>query len=283
MYTVLLHGDETMNETQLVRDNVASIGAACDSISTDAGIIQTLIKGGDETSDSGLLMQYIIQNIETIKQQLKLIKRRLPQDITITKCNLSAKTILNLKQTSESLGKAMSVMFITSKQVTTYVTVESEADPSISHDKIWELLSGSCERVYEQDDRGPTQNLRNVLSTTNTDMSQFAQYLLDHEYEIMGLSANTEKPIPPIILRAQFVKKQLEETKTLTATLENREAEIRQLKLAAKIKQNELSEMQIRKDLAEKKLSVLQNDHEINTEKLQRKIDEVTQLLKKYI
>lgn len=281
MFSVLFHGEELMNETQLVRDCVASIGSSCDSITTNSSIIQALIKGGDETSDSGLLMQYIIQNIETTRQQLKLIKRRLPQDQSITKCQLSQNTIQNLKQTSENLGKAMLVMFLSAKQIISLITLEGDANASASHDKIWEILSSSCERVYEQDDRGPTQNIRSVLSTTNIDMSQFAQYLLDHEYEIMAAPESKEKPHPPIILRAQFIKKQLEETKTLTATLENREAEIRQLKLAAKMKQNELSEMQIRKDLAEKKLSVLQNDHEINTEKLQRKIDEITQLLKK--
>lgn len=113
-------------------------------------------------------------------------------------------------------------------------------------------------------------------------MSQLAQYLLDNEYEIMSLQSTAVNAPPPIVQRAQFIKKQLEETKTLTANLENRDAEIKQLKLAAKMKQIELSEMQIRKDLAEKKLSVLQNDHEINTEKLQRKYDETMQLLKKY-
>lgn len=144
-------------------------------------------------------------------------------------------------------------------------------------------MSAAFEKVYEQDDRGPSQNLKTVLSTSNTDTSLLAQFLLDNEYEIMSGQEKTEKKIAPIVLRAQFVKKQLEETKTLTANLENREAEIRQLKLASKMKQSELSEMQIRKDLAEKKLSVLQNDHEINTEKLQRKYDETCQTLKKLV
>lgn len=124
-----------------------------------------------------------------------------------------------------------------------------------------------------------------MLETTNIEIAQLVQYLLDNEYEIMSA---TRKPVAtaPIVLRAQFVKKQLEETKTLTANLENREAEIRQLKLSAKMKQSELSEMQVRKDLAEKKLSVLQNDHEntiANTEKLQRKYEETCQLLKQYV
>jgi dynactin 1 len=76
-----------------------------------------------------------------------------------------------------------------------------------------------------------------VLSITNTDMSQIAQYLLENEYEIMAAPTEKDKPTPPIVMRAQSVKKQLEETKTLTATLENREAEIRQLKLEKKLKQ----------------------------------------------
>lgn len=162
-----------------------------------------------------------------------------------------------------------------------HLSVETEV--SISNERLLELLSSSFEKVYEQDDRGPNQNLKTCLSATNTEMAQLAQYLLDNEYEILSLQSSVGKPTAPIALRAQFIKKQLEETKTLTANLENREAEIKQLKLAAKMKQNELSEMQIRKDLAEKKLSVLQNDHEINTEKLQRKYDETLQLLKKYV
>lgn len=158
----------------------------------------------------------------------------------------------------------------------------SDIDATVSNGKLIDFLSASFERVYEQDDRGPSQNLRSMLETTNIEIAQLAQYLLDNEYEIMS-GIQKVQPTAPIVLRAQHVKRQLEETKTLTANLENREAEIRQLKLSAKMKQSELSEMQVRKDLAEKKLSVLQNDHEVNTDKLQRKYDETCQLLKKCV
>uniref|UniRef100_A0A182S043 Dynactin subunit 1 n=1 Tax=Anopheles funestus TaxID=62324 RepID=A0A182S043_ANOFN len=264
MYVVLLTGEDLVNETQIVRDCTASIGAACDSIANDSNI-------------------YILQNVENIRQQLKLVKRRLPQDVAITKCNLSMNTLRNLKRTAEALNKVMSVLFYATRQCLQLVTVDPETETSVPQDKLWEILSNGCEKVYEQDDLGPSQNVRNVLTAASTDMGQLAQYLLDHEYEIIS-ATNTakpeEKPVAPIILRAQAVKKQLEETKTLTATLENREAEIRQLKLAAKLKQNELSEMQIRKDLAEKKLSVLQQDHETNTTRLQKQYDEVCGKLK---
>lgn len=156
----------------------------------------------------------------------------------------------------------------------------SESDFTITHDKLWDLLSGSCERIYEQEDLGPSQNVKIVLNNSTLTITQLAQYLLDHEYEIQS-SKPPEKHNPPIFSRATNVKKQLEETKTLTATLENREAEIRQLKMAAKLKQNELSEMQIRKDLAEKKLSVLQTELQTNTTKLQKQYEEVCEQLKK--
>lgn len=294
MYSHILSNDlALMNEVQLVRDCVTSIQCACDSINTDSAIIQTLIKPGDETSDIGLLLQYVLQNSDTVRQQLKLIKRRLPQDSNIIKCGLSQKTIATIRQTNDSLGKVMTVMFIASKLSIQNViaavaeTTEDITTAAVPQAKINELLSQACEKVYEQDDRGPSLNLKTALAAGNTDMAQLAQYLVDNEYEIMSVSAsaaaaaNHEKQRAPIVLRAQFIKKQLEETKALTAMVENREGEIKQLKLAAKVKQQELSEMQYRKDLAEKKLSVLQNDHETNTKTLQQKYEETVELLRK--
>jgi dynactin 1 len=283
MYSVLLTNEGLTNETQMVRDCVASITTACDSIETDSAIIRGLIQGGDETSESGLLLQFIITNTENIRQQLKLIKRRLPQDVSVTKCNLSPNTLQNLKQTTDNLSKVLSLLNLTAKHVIAYVTsdaADATSMVSISHTKLWELFAQLSERVYEQDDRGASHNIKNVLSNANTDMSQLAQYLLDHEYEIMSVQP-AEKTQMPIVTRAQIVKKQLEETKMLTAVLENKEAEIRQLKMNAKLKQSELSEMQIRKDLAEKKLSVLQNDLEVNTAKLKKDYDEVVEKLSK--
>lgn len=146
MYLVLLANDNLLNETQFMRDCTAAIGAACDSIMTDSALVQALIKvmnrifitrarmhyiflcvsqfkGGDETSDSGLLMQYVVQTTDSIKQQLKLVKRRLPQDVNIIKCGLSMKTINDLKQTDEQLGKSMAAISIASKLVLSMVTL----------------------------------------------------------------------------------------------------------------------------------------------------------------
>lgn len=287
MNSVLLAGEDLLNETQMIRDCVASLGSACDSILTDASTIRAIIRETTDTSDTILLMQYVIENAESVKQNIKMIKRRLPQDLHVVKCNISTHKIETMRTITSSLSKIMSALHIAAKQAVQTInsSIESDnaAETTIEHSKFWEILSSACERVYEQDDRGPSQNFKAVLAPANTDLAQLAQYLLDNEYEIMS-RANAkaaEKQISPILLRAQIIKKQLEQKNVLAATLENREADIKQLKLAAKMKQSELSEMQIRKDIAEKKLSVLQHDHEITVEKLKKQYEETYDLLKK--
>lgn len=43
IFSVLMASENLMNETQLIRDSTSAIGAACDSICTNATIIQLLI------------------------------------------------------------------------------------------------------------------------------------------------------------------------------------------------------------------------------------------------
>lgn len=125
-----------------------------------------------------------------------------------------------------------------------------------------------------------------ILQSANSEMTQFAQYLLEKEYDIIATANNQAKQkannhTAPILLRAQIIKKQLEQKNVIATTLENREAEIKQMKLAAKMKQEEISEMQIRKGLAEKKLSVLQNEHDSKMSDLEKKYEETFELLRK--
>nr|XP_014088318.2 dynactin subunit 1 [Bactrocera oleae]XP_036216315.1 dynactin subunit 1 [Bactrocera oleae]XP_036216317.1 dynactin subunit 1 [Bactrocera oleae] len=290
MNSVLLAGEDLLNETQMIRDCVAALSSSCESILNDVTIARTIVREGGDTSDSMLLMQYLNEQTEAIKQQVKLIKRRLPQDVHVIKCGISPLKLEAMRQLSHSLTRVMSVMHLATKQgvqlIAASIETDNTAEHTIEHVKFWELLTQACERVYEQDDRGPSQNFKGMLAQANSDLQQMAQYLLDKEYEIMSLAnQKQEKPVSPIISRAQLIKKQLEQKNVLAATLENREADIKQLKLAAKLKQNELSEMQIRKDLAEKKLSVLQGEFEHTVEKWKRQYEEthaqLEQLLKK--
>ena len=154
----------------------------------------------------------MVQNVENIKQHLKLVKRRLPQDISITKCNMSPKTLQSLKLTVDLLNKVMNLVSQTSKHAVQLISLnsasETSSELSVSHEKLFLIWNALSEKIYEQDDRGVSQNIRNVLSSTNTEMAQLAQYLLDHEYEIMSNTTGSEKVQQPIVLRAQIIKKQ---------------------------------------------------------------------------
>lgn len=63
--------------------------------------------------------------------------------------------------------------------------------------------------------------------------------------------------------------------------LEARDADIREARLALREKQEELSEMILRKELAEKRLATQQHDHELNVDKLRRKLEEAQNHLKR--
>ncbi|XP_023176808.2 dynactin subunit 1 isoform X1 [Drosophila hydei] len=269
MNSVLLAGEQLLNETQMIRDCVASLGAACESILNDTAIAKVIIQEAGATSDSMLLIQFLNEHMESIKQQVKLIKRRLPNDQHVIKCGLSPHKMDAMRALAQNISRIMSAMHLATKQALAAIVANIESDNAAEHtlpqDKYWSLLSSACERIYEQDDRGPTQNFKALLGQANADLQHIAQHLLDKEYEIMSAAGTAPRPqtlSTPIHQRSQLIKKQLEQKNVLAATLENREADIKQLKLAAKMKLNELSEMQIRKDLAEKKLSVLQDEYE---------------------
>jgi len=65
--------------------------------------------------------------------------------------------------------------------------------------------------------------------------------------------------------------------------LEARDSDIREVKIALREKQEELSEMMLRKELAEKRLATQQHEHEMNVEKLKRKLEEAQNQLKRKV
>lgn len=88
-------------------------------------------------------------------------------------------------------------------------------------------------------------------------------------FKYQPVSVFTTQPTPPINLRAKQVKSELEETKALRARLESREADIRELKMTLRTKQEEFGELQVRKDLAEKRLANTSREDKMANEKLE--------------
>lgn len=72
-------------------------------------------------------------------------------------------------------------------------TFTSEAEKGISPDKIKDIAINASDKVYEQDDLGPIQSVKNSLSYILTQITQIAQFLQDNEYEIATAYRSEEK------------------------------------------------------------------------------------------
>ncbi|XP_017784402.1 PREDICTED: dynactin subunit 1 isoform X2 [Nicrophorus vespilloides] len=280
MYPVLLSTENKLNHTQLLNDTVKMLVAACDGINNDALVIRTLIETSN-VGDIGLLAQYVITTMEQVQQQLKLVKRRIPPDTNVSNLGLNKEVFENIYQCYQQAGKIMKTLQDIVKVSVQTISTSGDSDKGLSQDKIKDIAINASDKVYEQDDLGPVQSIKNSIAFILMQITQLAQFLQDNEYEINTANKNEEKPSPPVMVRAQTVKKELEQTKTLTSKLENKESDIKELKKTIKEKQEQLSEMTIRKELAEKKLGNVNKDYELTIEKLQRKLDEARNSLKK--
>lgn len=66
-------------------------------------------------------------------------------------------------------------------------------DKGITQEKIKDIAITASDKIYEQDDLGPVQSIKNSLNIILTQITQVAQYLQDNEYEITTAGKNEEK------------------------------------------------------------------------------------------
>lgn len=69
----------------------------------------------------------------------------------------------------------------------------SESEKGLNQDKIKDIAINASDKVYEQDDLGPIQSIKNSLTFVLTQVTQVAQFLQDNEYEISTANKNEEK------------------------------------------------------------------------------------------
>ncbi|PSN47807.1 Dynactin subunit 1 [Blattella germanica] len=281
IYPVLFGNDIKMNQTHLLGDSGRALSSACDSIRTDAIVIRTFIQAGQESGDIGLLSQFLVTSTEILQQQLKQIRLRIPQEGSVTQLGFSNDVVSILQQCCQHAAKVMKTLQDIVKTSLQHIALGGDVEQGLPHDKLKEFAHAASDRIFEHEDRGPVESIKTSVSFLQSEIVKIAQALQEGEYDIGINSGSEEKPVPPIVLRAQTVKKELEETKNLKHKLEAKEADIKELRITLKLKQEELSEMTIRKELADKKLGNVNKDYELTIEKLQRKLDDSQQLLKR--
>ncbi|KAF9806368.1 hypothetical protein SFRURICE_007296 [Spodoptera frugiperda] len=111
----------------------------------------------------------------------------------------------------------------------------------LPHATLLTLWSAAVDKIYQQDDHGPVRTIKHSLAAVATDVNKLATFAQDKEYDMMSLT--------------------------------NVQSE--------KAKQEELSEMTIRRELGERKLSTAARDAELRAEQLQRRLEDAHNQLKR--
>lgn len=123
--------------------------------------------------------------------------------------------------------------------------------------------------------------INDSLQSAMTICSQLSTALQQGDYDQnRRVLEQREGAADPLETRAQLWKAQTEQIDGLKARIEANEIEITELKRALKAKIDECSEMQIRRDLAEKKLATATRDADQRVVDLQKQVDQLKTKLK---
>ncbi|KAI4485812.1 hypothetical protein M0804_006301 [Polistes exclamans] len=288
MFSILFGGSVSINQARLVVNGTRSLGSACDAIATDAAAIKVLIQG--DTGDIGLLCQYAETTCEVIQQHLKSARRRVPRDHTgsLISANLGldedySNQLFICYQASVKIMKTLQILLKSALQA---IVTNGDLDTGLTADKLKDIAAMASEKVYDTEDMGPVATIKSSLTIMQQFAANLAQRMTECENDLamtgsISHQQEANETVAPIFLMAQIARKEAEETKILSRKLEARDSDIREARIALREKQEELSEMTLRKELAEKKLTTQQHEHELNVEKLTRKLEEAQNQLKR--
>ncbi|CAG9789716.1 unnamed protein product [Diatraea saccharalis] len=263
----------------------SALDALARALQADATALTHVLQTSDRQMELGQLHEAISTASASLQQQLKSVRRRLPPGVRLHTVPIDVQLVERLRgECASTLWRCVRAVCLASRAACACAATAGErGDPApLPHATLHQLWAACVDKLYQQDDHGPVRTIKHALSQVAADVTKLATFAQDKEYDMMSLTnVHVDKPTPPVVLRAQLVKKQLDETKTLTIKLENKEADIKELRKALKAKQEELSEMQIRRELGERKLTAAARDAELRAEQLQRRLDDAQNQLKR--
>ncbi|XP_038221509.1 dynactin subunit 1 isoform X3 [Zerene cesonia] len=270
---------------EVVVQACGALDALARALHADASALTQILQASERQLELGQLHEAIQSSCSSLQQQLKAVRRRLPPGVNLNNLPIDLQLVERLRGDSAvALWRCARAASLAARAACACAATAGErADGApLAHSALAAIWTAATDKIYQQDDHGPVKTIKHALSVVSADVGKLAAFTQDKEYDVMSLTnVAQDKPTPPIVLRAQHVKKQLEETKTLTIRLENKEADIKELRKALKAKQEELSEMQIRRELGERKLTAAARDAELKAEQLQRKLEDANNQLKR--
>ena len=272
-----LHLDDIKTDCpSFMANHVKVYLAGVENITVEVKRARILLDKAGEGSAVGLLFKSMENQCKDLEQQVKIIKRRLPQDGSQGPISFPESTAVNMSAAATCLCLVIKVMASFGKSLMSMAT--SNPDQAVPAPKLQEALHSAVDTVTEFGDQGIDFCVTS-LSSALAKLSVISASVQSGEFDFDG--SREEKPLPPVFVRAEDVKGEIRDASQLKYKLEAKDIDIKELKKLLKLKQEEMSEMQIRKDLLEKKLSDSGKDSEMMIEKLNRKLEDAQILLKR--
>ncbi|XP_018019260.1 dynactin subunit 1 isoform X2 [Hyalella azteca] len=267
-----------LDQPSLLLHLTRAVSAASISAITDAKRILALMASPEEGSEVAILCGIVIEKGNEIVGAAKRIKRRLPQDGSAGPISYSGEEQAALRAAVPSMSRAAAALRQVARACMQQLSITGENE-GVSSDKIKELLHEATDLAFGSDDQGP-ESVKASLISASDHFTLMASCLEKGEYDYDGTPQETNE-MPPIVQRAQNIKAELKDSEHIKNKLESKEQDLRDLRLLMKQKNEELSEMMVRRDLAEKKYTNASKDWEANIERLQRKLEDTEQKLRR--
>lgn len=262
LYAVHLSG-EVQDDRQLLGDGLRCLAIACEAVQCALSFVRRLL--GSDAGDLAALLDAALASSSDALRGTRKLRCRLPTDDSYVALSPEARE--QLEANVRSLGQVLQAACALQRAVAARAVQEAP----LPADKLKELAHEATDRVYGKEDQGP-DCLREALATVAASLDPIGDGVQPQDNV-------PPRPPAPLQLRAQASRQQARDLEVVRAKLEAREADIKALKKALKIKSEEYSEMHVRKDMAEKKLGMLTRDSDDRADKVQRQLDETKMLL----
>nr|XP_022336647.1 dynactin subunit 1-like isoform X4 [Crassostrea virginica] len=289
---------ERVDCTAMMSDQVRMIQSASECVTADITRLKVLLMPGQEKSEIAILFKDLENCNNDTKMCARKIKRRLPQgDGSATPLSFGKEIqdlLIDSSKNITMVTKTLHLLAAGAMQQAALMTdtlaggkLEDYHDyftdywnsEGLMPKKMEEVAFQSSDKIYGKDDAGPYECLRMSFGKVVGTMNKIANAMENGEYDFDGTHDKTT--LPPVVLRAKTVKAQIAEMDQLKHKMEIKEDSVKELKLQIMKKQEEVSEMQVRIGLLEKKLENATKDGDSKMEKLQRKHDELLAQLRK--
>lgn len=270
---------ERIDCSAMMSDICKCLLSGCSTALFDLQRIKLLSAAGGELADISILLRDFEKMLTETQQQTKVIKRRLPSAIDSSMAPLSFSK--EVQDELQKLGTQLWLVVRTLHELADMCMQKSVTSygEGLSTKALDELAESATDNVYERETSGPYKCLKVSVSIVQTICSKLAVSMENGEYDFDG--TREKKSIKPINQRAQMVKNELSDAESLKIKFEDKEEDLKEMKRTLKLKQEEISETQIRLASLEKKMENVGKDGDERMDKVQRRLDEATQQLKK--